>query len=188
MRRILLLSIVILLPLQSSSAQDTTIVRRTAGGFMVDFQYQDMRLVISALADAGGLNVSYTNLPNMRTTLRMSQPISQAEIADVLRSIVESNGLRMVQEGSMFRIERATPQTATQLRTQQAVQEPLLPFIYRLRHANAVQLATTLNQVFGQIGGRATVQTQPIQIQQGRGAGPGRGGGAGGAGNLQPNQ
>ena len=45
----------------------------------------------------------------------------------------------------MFRIERATPQTATQLRTQQAVQEPLLPFIYRLRHANAVQLATTLN-------------------------------------------
>ena len=175
----------ILLPLSSLEAQDSTIVRRTAGGFMVDFQDQDMRLVISALADAGGLNVSYTNLPNMRTTLRMSQPISQSEIADVLRSIVESNGLRMVQEGAMYRIERATPVSTNQARQQQVVQEPLLPFIYRLRHANAVQLAATLNQVFGQVGGRVN---QPIVIQQGRAGGPGRGGGPGGGGNLQPNQ
>ena len=180
MRSIVVLSFVIVLALEPAHAQDTTIVRRTTGGFMVDFQDQDIRLVISALADAGGLNVSYTNLPNMRTTLRMSQPISQAEIADVLRSIVESNGLRMVQEGSMYRIERAAPQQNTSARPLQVVQEPMLPFIYRLRHANAVQLAATLNQVFGLIGGR-NVQ-QPIFVQPP----PGRGGGPGG-GNLQPN-
>ena len=180
MRSIVVLSFVLVLALEPAHAQDTTIVRRTTGGFMVDFQDQDIRLVISALADAGGLNVSYTNLPNMRTTLRMSQPISQAEIADVLRSIVESNGLRMVQEGSMYRIERATPQQNTPARPLQVAQEPMLPFIYRLRHANAVQLAATLNQVFGLIGGR-NVQ-QPIFVQPP----PGRGGGAGG-GNLQPN-
>ena len=193
MRHILLLSFMILLPLEAVRAQDTTIVRRTAGGFMVDFQDQDMRLVLSALAEAGGLNLSYTNLPNMRTTLRMSQPISQSEIAEVLRSIVESNGLRMVQEGAVYRIERATPVPANQARPQQVVQEPLLPFIYRLRHANAVQLATTLNQVFGQMGGRGN---QPVFItsppaQQGRGGGQGgRGGNAGGGrgGNLQPDQ
>src|SRR5688500_14617855 len=188
MRRILLLSIVILLPLQSSSAQDTTIVRRTAGGFMVDFQYQDMRLVISALADAGGLNVSYTNLPNLRTTLRMSQPIAQSEIADVLRSIVESNGLRMVQEGSMYRIERAPPVQNTANRPVQVVQEPLLPFIYRLRHANAVQLAATLNQVFGLIGNRITTQQPVLLGNPGRGGGPGGAGGPGGGNQLQPNQ
>jgi general secretion pathway protein D len=186
MRRILPLIFILTLAVEPIQAQDTTIVRRTTGGFMVDFQDQDMRLVISALADAGGLNVQYTNLPNMRTTLRMSQPISQAEIADVLRSIVESNGLRMVQDGSMYRIERSTPQQNTPARPQQAVQEPLLPFIYRLRHANAVQLAATLNQVFGQIGPRQLIQ-QPINVQP-----PGRGGGPGnqplGGGNLQPNQ
>jgi general secretion pathway protein D len=184
MRRIVVLSFVMVLALEPVAAQDTTIVRRTPGGFMVDFQDQDMRLVISALADAGGLNVSYTNLPTMRTTLRMSQPISQAEIADVLRSIVESNGLRMVQEGAVYRIERATPAPAPQ-RPTQAVQEPLLPFIYRLRHANAVQLATTLNQVFGLMGRNVTIGPGNVNVQQppGRAGGPG----AGGGGNLQPN-
>src|SRR5688572_18806025 len=138
MRTILLCTLLIALASDPLAAQDTTIVRRTAtGGFMVDFQDQDMRLVISALAEAGGLNVSYTNLPNLRTTLRLSQPISQAEIGEVLRSIVESNGLRMTQDGSVIRIERAAPVQTQPPRPTQAVQEPLLPFIYRLRHANA---------------------------------------------------
>ena len=89
MRRIRLCTLLIAIAGDPLAAQDTTIVRRSGSGFMVDFQDQDMRLVISALAEAGGLNVSYTNLPNLRTTLRLSNPISQAEIADVLRSIVE---------------------------------------------------------------------------------------------------
>src|SRR5687768_10714505 len=110
MRTIVLCTLLIAFAGGPLAAQDTTIVRRTSGGtFMVDFQDQDMRLVISALAEAGGLNVSYTNLPSLRTTLRLSNPISQAEIAEVLRSIVESNGLRMTQDGSVIRIERATP-------------------------------------------------------------------------------
>ena len=190
MRRIMLFIILFAIASDSVEAQDTTIVRRTsAGGFMVDFQDQDMRLVISALAEAGGLNVSYTNLPNLRTTLRLSNPISQAEIADVLRSIVESNGLRMTQDGSVIRIERAAPQPTTPARPAQVVQEPLLPFIYRLRHANAVQLAQTLTQVFS--GSRVTT-TGPITINtgpnQGRGGGPGQTGNqtTGRGGNLQP--
>ncbi len=183
MRRIVMLGFLIVLALEPLGAQDSTIVRRTAGGFMVDFQDQDMRLVISALADAGGLNVSYTNLPTMRTTLRMSQPIAQSEIADVLRSIVESNGLRMVQEGSMYRIERAPQQQNTPARPVQVVQAPLLPFIYRLRHANAVQLAGTLNQVFGLMGTRINTQPQAVFPPP-----PGRGGGPGGGNNIQPEQ
>ena len=190
MRRIVLCIFLIAFVGDPLTAQDTTIVRRTPAGFMVDFQDQDMRLVISALAEAGGLNVSYTNLPSLRTTLRLSNPISQAEIADVLRSIVESNGLRMTQDGSVIRIERATPATTTTQRPTQAVQEPLLPFIYRLRHANAVQLAQTLNQVFSSVGARIT--TGPVNISQPQ---PGRGGGPGAAenpvvgrgGNIQPN-
>ena len=198
MRTIVLCTLLIAIAGGPLAAQDTTIVRRTSGGtFMVDFQDQDMRLVISALAEAGGLNVSYTNLPNLRTTLRLSNPISQAEIAEVLRSIVESNGLRMTQDGSVIRIERNLPISTNQARPAQAVQEPLLPFIYRLRHANAVQLAQTLNQVFSTAGMRVTgpvnINTAP---QQGRGGGAGnvggRGGGAGNqgggrGGNLQPN-
>ena len=189
MRRILVCTFLIALAGDPLAAQDTTIVRRTSGGFMVDFQDQDMRLVISALAEAGGLNVSYTNLPNLRTTLRLSNPISQAEIAEVLRSIVESNGLRMTQDGSVIRIERAAPTTTTTTRPAQVVQEPLLPFIYRLRHANAVQLAQTLNQVFSTLGTRIPSGTiSNPSTQTGRGGGPGGAGNQGGGrgGNIQP--
>ena len=191
MRRILLCTLLIVFVRDPLAAQDTSIVRRTAGGFMVDFQDQDMRLVISALAEAGGLNVSYTNLPNLRTTLRLSNPISQAEIGDVLRSIVESNGLRMTQDGSVIRIERAAPTTTTATRPAQVVQEPLLPFIYRLRHANAVQLAQTLTQVFSTAGMRITGPMTINTAPPGRGGGPGdagnQGGGRGRGGNIQPN-
>ena len=190
MRRILLCTLLIVFASDPLAAQDTSIVRRTSGGFMVDFQDQDMRLVISALAEAGGLNVSYTNLPNLRTTLRLSNPISQAEIADVLRSIVESNGLRMTMDGSVIRIERAAPVPTTPQRPVQAVQEPLLPFIYRLRHANAVQLAQTLNQVFS-FGARVPTGGVTINVPaQGRAGGPGGGNQpgnqGGGRGNIQP--
>src|SRR5687768_15158218 len=187
MRRIFLCTFLIAVASVPLPAQDTTIVRRTGGGFMVDFQDQDMRLVISALAEAGGLNVSYTNLPNLRTTLRLSQPISQSEIGEVLRSIVESNGLRMTQDGSVIRIERAAPTPPTTTRPAQAVQEPLLPFIYRLRHANAVQLAQTLNQVFSVVGTRITGPVTITTPNTGRGGGPGGGNQPGGrGGNIQP--
>jgi type II secretory pathway component GspD/PulD (secretin) len=133
------------------AAQDTTVVRETPEGFLVDFQNQDLRVVISALAEAAGLNVSYGVLPQRRGTLRMGQAISRAEIPAVLRTIVEANGLRMTQQGPLILIEAATPQTAAQQATaaaQQAQPVDLRLFVYRLRHANAVQLAQTLAGVF----------------------------------------
>jgi general secretion pathway protein D len=169
------------------------IVRPQGEGFLIDFQNQDIRLVISALAEAAGLNVTFTNIPNTPTTLRLSQPISRGEIPDILRSIVESNNLRMVEDGPVIRIERVTPLNAQQLALQaQQLAAPQLAYIYRLRHANALQLANTLNQVFApSIGGRGVPfvfnavppgRQGGAANQQGRGAGAGRGGAAGGGG------
>jgi hypothetical protein len=51
-----------------------------------------------------------------------------------------------------------------------------------------VQLAATLNQVFGLVGSRILTQPQVIGVQQGRGGGPGGAAGPGGGNQLQPNQ
>ena len=49
---------------------DTSLVRKTPDGFVLDFQEQELRVVLGAIAEAGGLNVTFANLPATRVTLR----------------------------------------------------------------------------------------------------------------------
>ncbi|HEX7120481.1 MAG TPA: hypothetical protein VF212_16940, partial [Longimicrobiales bacterium] len=61
-------------------AQEPAPVRVTEEGVLLDFQGVDLRLVFTALAEAGGLNVIYTDLPARRVTLRTNRPVSAASI------------------------------------------------------------------------------------------------------------
>lgn len=138
-------------------AQQTEGVRVTPQGVLLDFQEADIRLVMSALAEAGGLNVVYSDIPQKRVTMRMSQPVSEQNILPLMRSIAASNGLVLVEEGTFIRVEGAGdagggarpagagqsgPNSETRL------------FVYRLRHVRADRLAATLQAVFGGGGGR----------------------------------
>ena len=128
-------------------AQDTTAVRQTAAGILIDFQDVDLRTVITALAEVGGLNVSYGDIPPRRTTLRLHQPIGKAEVLPLLKSVAATNGLQVIQEDRVLRLQVDDP------RTQLAAKPPVIPesrlFVYRLRHARAAKLASTLQSIFG---------------------------------------
>lgn len=121
------------------AAQDTT---RTA---RIDFQDADLRAVITAIAEAGGLNVTYGEVPSRRVTLRLPQPVPRAEMLQVLRTVATSNGLRVVAEGSMLRIESMDAPGSGIRQAGEGVQL----FVYRLRHARAVRLANTLQSLYG---------------------------------------
>ena len=82
----------ILLVVPNAIAQDTT--RAVPIGTRIDFQDADIRAVITALAEAGGLNVTYGDMPSRRVTLHLPQGLSRAEILPLLRSVAASNGLR----------------------------------------------------------------------------------------------
>jgi general secretion pathway protein D len=153
----------------AQATPDTGVVRRTPTGFLLDFQEQDLRTVLSALAEASGLNVSLTNIPNDRITLRMGQPVSREGMVEVLRQLSESHNLKMTESGPLIRIEGPPPQRTTPQQTlaqqlqqaNQAAQTRL--YIYRLRHASAVQLAPVLMSLFSGIAttNRTTVTTNP---------------------------
>ena len=66
---------------------DTSLVRKTPDGFVLDFQEQELRVVLEAIAEAGGLNVTFANLPATKVTLRMGQKVTKAEALDVLRGV-----------------------------------------------------------------------------------------------------
>ena len=145
-------------------AQDSTGVRRTAQGILIDFQDTDIRAVITALSEAGSLNVSYTDLPAKRVTLRLRQPVTRENIPALLKSLALSNGLTYSEEGGLIRLSVAAP-ASTAAPASSDMRDVRL-YVHRLKHARAARLASTLQAIFG--GGRTGstaapgISTQPL--------------------------
>lgn len=164
---------------------DTVIVRRTNAGFLVNFDDQPLRVVFSALAEASGLNIVQTNIPLRNTTLHMGTAVTRDQMLDVIKGLAESNGVRVVEGPSLVRLEGPAPsptQTQQQLAAQQAAaaaaQQQL--YIYRLKHASAVQLAPVLQSLFAGITRQPTAAQiaaqNPLAALMGIATGRGRGG------------
>jgi general secretion pathway protein D len=135
-------------------AQDTTQVQGADRGTLIDFQDVDLRLVITALAEAGGLNVVYGDLPVRKITLHMKQPVMRPEILPLLRSVAQANGLVLVQNGGLIQVTTAGAGDRTGRISQDVAGQPadVRLFLYRLKHVRAGQLAATLQAVFGGSG------------------------------------
>ncbi len=143
-------------------------VRVTEQGVLVDFQDADLRLVISALAEAGDLNVVYGDLPQRRVTLRMRQPVPRAGMLPLLKSLAQANGLRVVEAEGFLRLESGGAAT-TGRDSAKSVQPEVRLVVHRLKHAKASQLAGTLQSIFGGRGssGAATsTGLRPIPLSE----------------------
>jgi general secretion pathway protein D len=145
-------------------------------GLVFDFQDADLRLVLSALAEAGHLNLVYSELPSRHVTLRTNQAIPPEQILPLLRSLAASNGLKVIEDGAFIRIEDLG-QDARGSRGDTAKDTTAEPevrlFVYRLKHARAAKLASTLQSIFGgqgraqsDAGSRAPTLSQQLQQQQ----------------------
>jgi general secretion pathway protein D len=160
----LLLPVALLAGVGALRAQ-TPGARSTPQGIVIDFQDADVRAVITALAEAAGLNVIFGDLPQRRVTLRLRQPVPADSVPGLLRTIAEANALRVIEQGGLMRFEAppaAAPVSAAALRAQG---EPQL-YVYRLRHANAVRLAATLQSVFGGVATAAPASVRPALSQR----------------------
>jgi general secretion pathway protein D len=122
-------------------------------GIRLDFQDVELSFVISALAEAGNLNVIYSDLPQRSVTLRMSRPVAPEEVLGLLRSLAASNGLEVVEEGPLIRVVSTTGATAQPETDEQEEELPELRlYVERLRHVRAPRLAATLQAIFGGAG------------------------------------
>ena len=146
-------------------------------GHVFDFQDADLRLVLSALAEAGRLNLVYSELPSRHVTLRTNQPVPPEQILPLLKSLAASNGLTVTEDGAFIRIEdtglgdRAARDGGAAKDT--TAEPEVRLFVYRLKHARAAKLAGTLQSIFGGQGGqlsdgaaRTPMLSQQLQQQQ----------------------
>src|SRR3954468_1832291 len=146
-----------------ASSADTVIVRRTAAGYVVNFDDQPLRVVFSALAEASGLNIVQTNIPLRNTTLHMGTAVSRDQMLDVIKGLATSNNITVIEGPSLVRLEGPAPvatatqqQLAAQQAAAQAAQQQQQLYIYRLKHASAVQLAPVLQGLFAGISRQPT--------------------------------
>ena len=142
-------------PKQGAAKPDTA--KKPSAAVSLDFQDQDLKVVLDALAAAGDLNVSMTNIPSQRITVHMGRPVNRDGMIDVLKNVAEANGLKFTQTPTLIQIAGAAPEPRNTQTPQQILQQQLAQanqqqqvrlFTYRLRHASAVQLAPVLTNLF----------------------------------------
>jgi type II secretory pathway component GspD/PulD (secretin) len=171
-------------------------------GYALDFQDQDLKVVLSALAEAGNLNMTYSNIPARKVTLRVGTAATKAEIEAMVQAIADANELKVTHNGSLTQIVGpplvAAP-TAQQQIQQNAAANELKVYTYPLKHASATSLAPLLTSVFANTTAATgnTIVTNPGTVQfngalpgagttgaggGGRNGGGGAGGGGGGRG------
>jgi type II secretory pathway component GspD/PulD (secretin) len=164
-------------PTRPPAAQRDTGKRVTqAPAVSLDFQDQDLKVVLDALVAAGDLNASMTNIPSQRVTLHLGHPVSRDSMMALIKSLAESNGLKVTASPTLIQIAGPTPEPVTRPLTPQQMimqqlaqsqqQEQMRLYTYRLKHASAVQLAPVLTSLFSgfvgnQSGGRTTVIPNP---------------------------
>ena len=103
--------------------------------------FVDARLsdVVRSLALSLGLNVVLTDVPEKRITFTTAAPVERAAVGEILESILESNGLVMIQKGSVAQVMTIDKAPAQALHT----------YVIGLKYAAAEDLAEALGRVYG---------------------------------------
>jgi len=174
--------------------RDTSALRNTPDGFVLEFVDQDVATVLRAIAEAGGLSIALSNLPTARVSLRLQQQMTREAAIDALKAVAEGNEITVTEGTSVIRLvgpprvapaPRLSAQQQAQLNQQNRV---LNLHTVRLKHSTASTVAPMLMNLLtgtGSVGAgprAVTTQLGGIQaIQQGGRVGGGFGVTAGGA-------
>ncbi len=103
--------------------------------------FVDARLsdVIRSLALSLGMSAILTDVPDKRITFTTPGPVNAADVRSILETILESNGLTMIQKGVVAQI----------IPLQMAPAQALHTYVIPLKYASASDLAASLAQLFG---------------------------------------
>ena len=132
----------------------------------------DLRAAVQALSPYLDRPVIFGASAAGRVSFESPRPIAHADIPRVLRGIVESQGLELGLDSASgaYRVKTKDPPSPLEPNVNRTVSGPNVPdlFVIRLRHARAVDVAATVNALYG----RASALGESSVLGSARGAGP----------------
>jgi len=146
-------------------AQDTAAVRVANDSVSVRFVDADIRAVLQALGRYLPKPVLVGNVQPVRVSLETPGRVHRSMVPALLKGLAESHNLEFAEDSVFFRI---APPAPDRLRPTGAEGRPrgdtaaVQLFVIRLRHATAVDVAATVNLLFGgggEFSGRAGLST-----------------------------
>jgi general secretion pathway protein D len=88
-------------------------VAAQGGGPQLDFRDARLVDVIRSIAALAGLNVVLADIPDKRITFSTTAPASAGDLPRILESVLEANGLVLIQQGSVAQIYPLGPSLPT---------------------------------------------------------------------------
>ncbi|MFN2397809.1 MAG: type II secretion system protein GspD, partial [Gemmatimonadaceae bacterium] len=163
-----------LLPWVGVPAQEQdSLVRVTGDSVTVRLVDVDIRAAIQALARHMDRPVVFGAVIGTRVTLETPRPVPRTEVVSLLRGMLESQNLELVQDSGFYRV---SAREQTRLQSPEAAQQrqpgAVELFIIRLAHARAADVAATVNALYGrasalgELGGRPSTLNDQLRQQQ----------------------
>ncbi len=163
---------------------DTTAMRTAPDGLVMDFVNQDVSVVLRAIAEVAGLNITLSSMPAARVSLRLQQQLTRDEAIDALRAVAEGSDITVTEGETVIRLVGPPPTPApTRLSAAQQLAQArenrlLNLYTVRLKHSSATSIAPMLMNLLTGSGssgvsvsnGRANVTLGAIQNVQRGGA------------------
>lgn len=123
-------------------------------GVSFDFQDADLQTVLAALAEAAGVNIVYSDLPERSVTLRTARPVPPSGLRDLLASVAASNGLELEERAGVVHVYRPVEPEAGEAAAAPDTGRPPPGgpprlFVHPLDHAEAETVGQTLRALFG---------------------------------------
>ncbi len=155
--------------------RDTSVLRNTPNGYVLEFVDQDVATVLRAIAEAGGLSITLSNLPTARVSLRLQEQMTREAAIDALKAVAEGHDITLTEGTSVIRLVgpprvEAAPRMSPQQQALLAQQNRVLNlYTVRLKHSTASTVAPMLMNLLtgtGSVGmGPRAVSTQLGGIQ-----------------------
>lgn len=177
---------------QGGASRDSAPTRATPDGLVLDFVNQDVSVVLRAIAEAGGLSVTLSNIPAARVSVRLQQLDSREAALDALRAVAEGADITLTEGETVIRlVGPARAATNSRLSAQQLAQQSredrvLNLYTLRLKHSAATEVAPMLMNLLSGAGTGAPTSGRNnrgatsaiINMQRGGARGGNAGGGA----------
>lgn len=127
----------------------------------------DLRAAVQMLGQYLDLPVLFTGNPGTMVTLEAPRPVARQDILPLLRGLVESQSFELVEDttAGLYRVrpkESLRPSAARPQAQEERGQDVVQLYVIPLQHARAVDVASTINALYGSGGEAGSREAQRV--------------------------